>query len=204
MKTLILYAHPGQQHSNANSDLVKATQTVEGVTFVDLYHRYPRHDIDVQREQQQLLDHDVIVFQFPLMWYSTPSILKDWQDLVLEHGFAYGQGGEQLMGKYWLNAVTAGAPQPAYTAEGQNKHTLPEMLTPLQATARLCHMQYLPPYVLYGALKPDSQAERTAHAEGYKALLSSLSQDQFGLEAAQSVPEISANSLTALIKGAVS
>ena len=54
---------------------------MEGVTFVDLYAEYPRFEIDVDREQARLLAHDVIVFQNPLFWYSTPAILKEWQDL---------------------------------------------------------------------------------------------------------------------------
>ena len=37
--------------------------------------------------------HDVVIFQFPLFWYSTPPILKQWQDIVLEYGWAYGEGG---------------------------------------------------------------------------------------------------------------
>lgn len=28
--------------------------------------------------------------QHPFYWYSTPALLKEWQDLVLEHGWAYG------------------------------------------------------------------------------------------------------------------
>ena len=56
-----------------------------------------------------LLDHDVVLFQFPLFWYSTPSILKEWQDLVLEHGFAYGAEGDALDGKRMMIAVTVAA-----------------------------------------------------------------------------------------------
>ena len=71
--------------------LRQATQGRERVTLVDLYGEYPDYRIDIDREQQRLRDHDVVVFMFPLYWYSTPSMLKEWQDLVLEHGWAYGQ-----------------------------------------------------------------------------------------------------------------
>lgn len=42
MKTLILYAHPAQQHSRINRALAETARQVAGVTFVDLYAEYPR------------------------------------------------------------------------------------------------------------------------------------------------------------------
>ena len=93
MKTLVLFAHPAHRHSRTNRLMLEAARRIAGVTIVDLYADYPRFEIDVEREQQRLLEHDAIVFQFPLYWYSTPSLLKEWQDLVLEHGFAYGEHG---------------------------------------------------------------------------------------------------------------
>ena len=90
-KLIVYYAHPGHKHSHVNKHMARAAARIDGITFVDLYADYPRFDIDVNVEQQRLLDHDVILFQFPLFWYSTPSIVKEWQDLVLEHGFAYGK-----------------------------------------------------------------------------------------------------------------
>lgn len=56
----------------------------------DLYEVYPTLNISAKREQKLLLEHDAIVFQHPFYWYSTPAILKEWQDIVLEHGWAYG------------------------------------------------------------------------------------------------------------------
>lgn len=61
--------------------------------MVDLYAEYPSFQIDIEREQGRLLAHEVIVFTHPLYCYSTPAILKEWQDLVLEYGFAYGSKG---------------------------------------------------------------------------------------------------------------
>ncbi|MCV5371612.1 NAD(P)H-dependent oxidoreductase, partial [Escherichia coli] len=89
-KVLILFAHPSQHRSEVNTPLFKEAQKIEGVTCVDLYGEYPRFNINIDREQQRLREHDVVIFQFPLYWYSTPAILKEWQDLVLEYGFAYG------------------------------------------------------------------------------------------------------------------
>ncbi len=124
-KLILYYAHPGQRFSNVNKAMWAAAQSVEGITRVDLYAEYPRFDINVDREQSRLLDHEVIVFQFPLFWYSTPSLVKEWQDLVLEHGFAYGTGGTELAGKTLMLAITAAGPEDAYTPKGYQHEVLP-------------------------------------------------------------------------------
>ena len=104
-RVLILFAHPVLERSRVNRRLLDAIRDVEGVTIRDLYEDYPTLFIDVKREQADLVEHDIIVFQHPFYWYSCPAILKDWQDLVLEHGWAYGVGGNQLRGKITLNAI---------------------------------------------------------------------------------------------------
>ncbi len=85
-RVLILFAHSGQRHSKVHVKLAEVAkslaQDLTDVCFIDLYELYPRFDIDA--EQQRLLAHDVIVLHFSIFWYSTPSLLKEWQDLVLE------------------------------------------------------------------------------------------------------------------------
>ncbi len=98
-RVLILFAHPALEKSRVNRRLAEAVQSLPGVTFNDLYQHYPDLDIDVEREQQLLVAHDVVVMQHPFYWYSSPAIIKEWQDLVLEFGFAYGPGGTALEGK---------------------------------------------------------------------------------------------------------
>ncbi|RTL87458.1 flavodoxin family protein [Ancylobacter aquaticus] len=68
-------------------------------TSRDLYAEYPDFTIDVEREQQLLLEHDRIVLQFPMYWYSMPPLLKKWLDDVLTYNFAYGSKGDKLKGK---------------------------------------------------------------------------------------------------------
>ena len=75
---------------------------------------FPRCFVDVNREQQLLLSHDIIVFQHPFYWYSCPALLKQWEDLVLEYGFAYGTHGTKLAGKWALTAITTGGSAEAY------------------------------------------------------------------------------------------
>ncbi len=153
MKILILFAHPAFQKSKINKVLVKGIQDIPNVTFHDLYEQYPEFDIDAKKEQELLLGHDVIVFHHPLFWYSTPSILKEWMDIVLEHGWAYGKEGNALHGKFFFQTITTGGPAQAYTKEGMHAHTLEEILLPVRHTVGFCGMTYLPPYVVHSTFK---------------------------------------------------
>lgn len=181
-RVLHYFAHPGRRHSTVNKAMWSASASVSDTTRVDLYAEYPRLDIDIEQEQQRLRDHDVIVFQFPLFWYSTPAIIKEWQDLVLEIGFAYGDGGEALAGKRMLLAVSAGGPEDAYSVEGYNHFPMRTLLTPLEQTARLCKMQFLPPYVLFASLRAEREARLKEHVNGFVALLTALSQGRMPTE----------------------
>ncbi|MEL6477167.1 MAG: NAD(P)H-dependent oxidoreductase [Pseudomonadota bacterium] len=183
-RLLVYYAHPGHRSSRVNRPMAKAAEAVEGISFVDLYRSYPRHNIDITAEQNRLLEADVILFQFPLFWYSTPSLIKEWIDLVLEHGFAYGAGGDRLAGKVLMLAVTAAGPEEAYTEAGYQHYPLRIFLTPLEQTARLCQMRFSPPYVLHSALKAPEAGEVAPHVAGYTRLLRALRDDRYDFDAA--------------------
>lgn len=199
---LVIYAHPGQRFSRANAAMAAFARAVEGVTFVDLYAEYPRHDIRVDREQDRLRAHDAVVLQFPLYWYSTPSLLKEWLDLVLEHGFAYGHEGRALAGKTLQLAVTAAGPAEAYAPDGYQGFALRTFLTPLQQTARLCRMRFPAPYVLHGALQAREEAEIAAHAAGYGRLLRALADGTYDLAEAGRREIVTAQTLPVLPEGA--
>ncbi len=183
-RVLVNYAHPGQRHSRINRSLARCAEMLDGISFVDLYASYPRFNIDVDQEQLQLLNHDVIILQFPLYWYSTPALLKEWQDLVLEYGFAYGPGGDKLAGKYLLPVVTAGAAEETYQCDGSNCYSLRELLAPLEQTAALCQVEYLPPYVLFSAHQARDEVSGDRHISGYQSLLTALRDDHYDYNAA--------------------
>jgi glutathione-regulated potassium-efflux system ancillary protein KefG len=169
------------------------------VTVNDLYERYPDFDIDVEREQALLTSHDVVVLQHPFYWYSTPSILKEWQDLVLEHGWAYGQEGRALRGKLMLSVLTAGSGEDAYAADGSNRFTIRQLLAPVEQTARLCGMRYLAPFVVHGTHRLlDDDIVR--YAADYAAVLEALRDGRVDVEAASRAERLNAD-LEALIGG---
>lgn len=177
-RILLLYAHPSQHRSEVNKPLFDAAQKLDFVTAVDLYAEYPRFNINVDKEQRRLLEHDVVIFQFPFYWYSTPSILKEWQDLVLEYGFAYGHEGKYLKGKQFMCALSAGGQEQAYKADGYNHFTVRELLQPLEQTACLTEMEYIPPFAIFGSRSAKEEDRIEQHKTLWLQLLSGLSNGQ--------------------------
>jgi glutathione-regulated potassium-efflux system ancillary protein KefG len=181
-RVLILFAHPALHKSRINRQLIASVQGLNNVTINDLYEEYPTFDINVQREQELLLAHDIIVFQHPFYWYSSPAILKEWEDLVLEYGFAYGTGGTKLHGKLFLTAITTGAPQEAYRRLGFNFFTIRELLAPFEQSAKFCGMRYLPPFVVHGALQFREKGEIIVYAQAYRHVIEGLRDGIFDLD----------------------
>jgi glutathione-regulated potassium-efflux system ancillary protein KefG len=200
-RILVLFAHPSLDRSEVNRPMVEAVRKLDGVTLVDLYAEYAGFQIDIDREQQRLLEHDVIVFQHPLYWYSTPAILKEWQDLVLEHGFAYGSNGTALHGKIFFNALTAGGKEAAYRADGYNHFTIRELLHPLEQMALLCGMTYLPAFALFSARTAVEEGRANQHVADWTRLLEALRDDRLDIAVAQGLSALNAE-LDAIIREA--
>ncbi|AZB44032.1 general stress protein [Bacillus sp. FJAT-42376] len=157
MKTLVLTAHPNMEQSKVNKVWMNRLQQEKQVTVRDLYALYPDFKIDRETEQQLLLEHDRIVFQFPFYWYSSPALLKEWQDMVLTYGFAYGSEGTKLHGKEFMLAISTGGPAEAYQSGGYNHYSMSELTRPFQATANLCGMHFLPSFLLQGMMALDEE-----------------------------------------------
>jgi glutathione-regulated potassium-efflux system ancillary protein KefG len=179
---LLLFAHPALEKSRVNRLLLEAVQSLDFVTVNDLYEQYPTFDVDVDREQALLLRHQYVILQHPFYWYSAPPLLKQWLDLVLEHGWAYGQQGNALAGKKMLSVITTGARQDSYTQTGRHGYGVRQFLLPFEQTARLCNMTYLPPFIIHGSLRMTSQ-EVQRYAQQYRTALTLLASDQLDLQA---------------------
>ncbi|CUB06005.1 NAD(P)H-dependent oxidoreductase [Marinomonas fungiae] len=163
MKILNLVFHPDLTHSR-NNQTWKSQFEASGkvATSRDLYSEYPDFQIDVKKEQALLLEHDRIVLQFPMYWYSMPPLLKKWLDDVFTHGFAYGVGGDKLRAKDLQLVVSVGGRQEFYT--GFDIFTsVPDLLRPFQMTANLTQMNYLPPEYMFNS---DAASEGIIQAFG--------------------------------------
>ncbi len=181
---LIIFAHPALQKSRVNKVLLGAVRDIESVTVHDIYEFYPDFHINVAKEQKLLKDSDIIIFQYPLFWYNVPALLKEWQDLVLTHKWAYGKGGIALRGKKLFCAITTGARESLYSKDGFNRFTIQEFLHPVSQLARVCGMHFLPPFVVHGTHSL-TEPEIISHSEDYRKLVIALRDNKFDLEAAR-------------------
>lgn len=172
-QVLILFAHPGAESSRVNRALRDAVANLPGVTVHDLYEQYPDFFIDVAREQTLLREHAAIVFQHPFYWYNCPPLLKEWMDRVLEHGFAYGEGGDALRGKHFLQAVTTAGSDARYRHGGLNHFTMRELLRPFEQSAHLCGLVTHAPFVVHG-VRSLTDAELADRARRYRAVIADL------------------------------
>ena len=141
----------------------------------------------------------MLVFQHPFYWYSSPALLKEWQDIVLEHGWAYGNGGEQLRGKTMVSAITTGGPAAAYRNDGYNRYTLKQLLTPFDQTAHLCGMRYLAPFALHSSLRFEAPQEVAPHVARYTRLLGALRDGTLDLDRATEVDNLADELESALL-----
>lgn len=173
-RVLILFAHPAPHKSLVNRRLVAAAETIDGITVRHLYELYPDFLIDVQAEQALLESHDIIILQHPFYWYSAPSIVKEWLDLVLEHGWAYGNGATALNGKILMQSVTCGGGLEVYCCTGKNRRTVREFLIPFEQSALLCGMTYLAPFVVHGTGDLKTAADVEVFSAAYVSLIEAL------------------------------
>jgi len=176
-KILIIFAHPALQKSRIHRRLTDSLKNLHGITVNNLYENYPDFYIDIIREQQLLIEHDIIVWQHPFYWYSSPAILKEWFDLVLQNGFAYGVKGRSLEGKQVLSVISAGGAKELYSKKGSNQYTINEFLVPFKQSANLCRMEYLPPFVIFTSQNLKSE-DIEFYSTRYKKLLLALRDEQ--------------------------
>lgn len=136
---------------------------------------------DIQGELDKLLWADLVIFNFPIYWFSAPAILKGWFDRVLVSGICYGgkrfydQGG--LAGKKALVSVTLGGRDHMF-GEGAIHGPLEDMLRPiLRGTLAYTGMSVLPPFVAWHVPYISTEARQDFLCQ-YQERLQHLEQDQ--------------------------
>lgn len=145
---LIVSGHTDLNNSVANKNILnKLKEKIPNAEFDILSELYKDYKIDVDKEQEKLLKADIIVLQYPVFWYSMPSLLERWMEEVFKHGFSHGSTGDKLKGKKLIVSFTTGAAKEAYSKTGRMGHDIEEFLNPIKVTCKECQME------LYGIVK---------------------------------------------------
>jgi NAD(P)H dehydrogenase (quinone) len=132
---------------------------------------------DIRSELDKVIWADLIIFNFPVYWFSMPAIMKGWLDRVFVSGRCYGgmrfydRGG--MKGKKALIALTLGGQPHMFSADGVHG-PLPDMLRHLlRGTLGYLGFDVLQPFVGWH-VPYISQEARTALLSDYCARLRAL------------------------------
>lgn len=132
---------------------------------------------DVREEQRRLLWADLVLFQFPLWWFSVPAILKGWFDRVLAPGFAYGNGRffdtGGMRGRRAMLAVTTGGLPHMYGEDGRYGPIERQLHHVTYGTLAFVGFDVLPTFAVHGPARIGEEARR-AELDRYRILLSGI------------------------------
>ena len=167
MKTLVILVHPDMENSRINKSWKEELEKYpDKITIHELYKEYPDWNIDIKKEQELILKHDNIIFEFPLYWYSSPPILKKWLDDVLSFNWAYGNE-YRLKGKNIGFAVSVGGPETEYSKTGSVKFSMNEILIPFEATVEYIKANLISHYILFDATESLSEEKLLESTKNY-------------------------------------
>lgn len=117
-KIVVLSGHPNSHDSVANKNIMETLgKLLPEADLVQLDQLYPEARFDVSREQQRLVNADIIVLQSPVYWHSVSGLLKMYIEQVFDYGFANGSKGNALHGKKILVSLMVGGPENMYANE---------------------------------------------------------------------------------------
>lgn len=132
---------------------------------------------DIQAEMEKLDWCNLLIFQFPLWWFSMPAILKGWVDRVFAMGRIYGGGkwydNGVFQGKKAMLSLTTGGGETIYSETGLNGN-INNILFPINhGILRFVGFDVLPPFIVWGPSRIGDD-ERKAYLEAYKQRLLSI------------------------------
>jgi NAD(P)H dehydrogenase (quinone) len=131
----------------------------------------------INKEMEKLFWCDVLIFQFPMWWYTMPAILKGWVDRALPMGKIYGDSKFYdtgvFLGKKAMVSITIGAPASVYSPTGIGGH-LDQLLFPIQrGIFSFIGFEVLPPFVVWEPARIGDK-RRKVYLQAYRERLSAL------------------------------
>lgn len=137
---------------------------------------------DVATELRKLAWCDIMIWQFPLWWFSVPAVLKGWVDRVFAMGQAYGAGRFYdtgvFRGKRALLSLTTGSGSPAEAYQpGGLQGDLLGILRPIhRGMLQFTGFTVLAPQVVYGPARQSAE-ERATELATWAARLPGLARE---------------------------
>lgn len=158
----MIIGHPYWEASFSNKAIVtEFRKRYPEAEISNLAELYPDGNIDKDAEQKKLLHADVVVFQFPVMWYSCPSLLHKWEEEVLTYGFCYGPGGDKLKGKKLVCSFTSASSADMYSKYGAQGVEIDKLMPPFATMAKFVGMEWGPYTYSGGMMLPFGADEAT-------------------------------------------
>lgn len=119
---------------------------------------------DVRREKERLTEADLVIFQFPVWWFSCPSMLHAYFERLLLPGWAYHTAKPALEGKKVLLSVTTGGKEEEYVAgvAGTLNQALHHLLV---GTLGFVKMQVIQPVCVYNVIRASDEERAAAIAK---------------------------------------
>ena len=116
---------------------------------------------DVKAQLDDLEWSELVIFTFPLWWFSLPAILKGWVDRVFVMGRVYGGGKVHetggMRGRRALLCFTTGGPGVSYSNRGRNGD-LAALLSHVQwGMLHFAGFAVLAPFVVWGPARADAR-----------------------------------------------
>ena len=133
---------------------------------------------NLKDEMEKLEWCDILIFNFPLWWFSLPAILKGWVDRVFAMGFVYGAGKGTYENGVFKNktafvTMTTGGPEQSYAIDGKNGD-IDTILFPIHhGMFYFTGMTVLAPFISWGPSRA-SENELKSELGRYKAYLEKL------------------------------
>jgi NAD(P)H dehydrogenase (quinone) len=136
---------------------------------------------ELEAEIRKVESCDLMIWQFPLWWFSVPAILKGWVDRVFAMGRVYGGGRAyhtgMLRNKRAMLSVTIGGLEDAYVRGGRNGD-IDAILRPIQrGMLAFTGFSVLAPALFHGPARVDD-ARRKQWLEDYAVRLRRIADEQ--------------------------
>ncbi|ACU62419.1 NAD(P)H-dependent oxidoreductase [Chitinophaga pinensis] len=120
---------------------------------------------DIAQEQQKVEWCDLMIWQFPLWWFTVPGVLKGWVDRVFAMGRFYGNSRcyetGMLQGKKALLSLTTGGSEESYLKDGLHGD-LAGILKPVhRGMLEFVGFSVLAPQVVYAPVRQSVEERET-------------------------------------------